>query len=70
MESKITFSGLGPYDLPASHSSRASPLNETVVLHFRVLIDPTREEVVRIAIPNNQALDLAGQIAKAAAAKS
>lgn len=73
MDNKITFSGPGPYDLPVAQSATvqtagwADHTDNTVVLAFRVLADPSRLELVRITVPNNLALDLAGQIARAVA---
>jgi hypothetical protein len=68
MESKITFSGPGPFDLPVAQSSTAgivgsvSRTDNIVRLSFRVLVDPNRPELVRIAVPSSQALDLAEKI--------
>jgi hypothetical protein len=68
MENKITFSGPGPYDLPVAQSSTAeivgsvSRIDNTVRLTFRVLVDPSHPELVRIAVPSSQALDLAEKI--------
>jgi hypothetical protein len=70
MAGKVTFTGEGPFDLPVAQQARCDPGSDAVTLVFRVLVDPSRVELVRIAVLNNQALDLAGEIAQAAATGS
>lgn len=65
--SKVTFHGEGPFDLPVAQQVSAARTGNTVALTFRVLVDPSRVEAVRIAVPSNQALDLVGQISRALA---
>jgi hypothetical protein len=70
MSDDIEFHGHGPFDLPVAQQSSASRSGNTVLVAFRVLTDPNRLVTVRIAVPNNQALELAGQIARGAAEAS
>ena len=66
MNHKIEFHGLDPFDLPVSHRSRAYPGTDAVTLAFLILDPRTNQPItVRIAVPNSQALELAGQIATA-----
>lgn len=64
--SRIEFHGPGPFDLPVAQSVAASPVDNTVVLTFRVLARSNQLEVVRIAVLSSQARGLAVQIASAA----
>ena len=66
MDSKVTFEGSGPFDLPIALVSKAFPGDRTVLLNFRVEIEPGRAEMVRIEVPSDDASDLADQISKAA----
>ncbi len=66
-ESRLIFEGPGPFDLPASQESYAESQGDAVTVGFRVLVDPNQVAAVRIAVLNNQALQLAHQIANAAA---
>ena len=66
MDSKVTFEGSGPFDFPDAQVSLAHPGDQTVLLSFRVEIQPGRTEMVRISVPSSQAPDLADQIVKAA----
>ena len=65
-ESRIEFHGPGPFDLPVAQQSKAYRSGRIVEVAFRVLVDPSRLELVRIAIPYNQALELVAQIRNAA----
>ncbi len=65
-ESRVEFHGPGPFDLPVAQQSKAYRSGHTVEVAFRVLVDPSRLEAVRIAIPSNQALELGVQMTKAA----
>jgi hypothetical protein len=66
MTGALTFSGHGPYDLPVAQLARAESQGDAVSLTFRVLVNPSQMEVVRIAVLNSQALELAAQILEAA----
>ncbi len=63
--SRIEFHGPGPFDLPVAQSVAASPVDNTVVLTFRVLARSNQLEVVRIAVPSSLARDLAVEISTA-----
>ena len=65
MTSTIQFQGPGPFDLPVAQRATAAAETDTVTLMFRIAIDGGRQETVRIAILNNQVLELMGQIARA-----
>ncbi len=65
-ESRVEFHGPGPFDLPVAQQSKAYRSGHTVEVAFRVLVDPSRLELVRIAIPYNQALELGYQMKNAA----
>ncbi len=65
-ESRVEFHGPGPFDLPVAQQSKAYRSGHTIEVAFRVLVDPSRLELVRIAVPNNQALELGFQITHAA----
>lgn len=62
----IQFQGSGPFDLPVAQRATASPGKDAVTLSFDILVNPSQREVVRIAVLNSQALELAAEIAKAA----
>lgn len=66
MASMIEFHGIGPFDLPIAQSSRAAAGSDAVTLTFSLVIDTSRArnrpELVRIAVPNNQARELAAAI--------
>jgi hypothetical protein len=64
--SRIEFHGPGPFDLPVAQSVAARPVDDTVVLTFRVLARSNQLEVVRIAVPSSQARGLAVEISSAA----
>lgn len=68
MTNEITLHGSGPFDLPTAQQARASAGVDAVTLAFRIA-DPLSNSLVtiRIAVPNNQAQELAGQIATASA---
>ncbi len=66
-ESRLIFEGPGPFDLPTAQGSYAESQGDAVTIGFRVQTDPSRAATVRIAVLNNQALQLAHQIANAAA---
>ncbi len=55
---KVKFEGDAPYELPAAQRVRADAQGETVALVFHVLINGDRLEPVRIALLNDQAIDL------------
>jgi hypothetical protein len=57
MTSTIQFQEPGPFGLPVAQSATATAETDTAILTFR-------PGPVRIAVLSNQALDLAGQIAK------
>ena len=59
---RISFEGPGPFDLPVAQAALAAPQGDAVSLSFRVLVDSNRLELVRIAVLNNQALELAAAI--------
>lgn len=65
MDSAIQFQGAGPFDLPVAQRATADAGTTAVTLSFRVLVDPSRVEVVRIAVLNSQALELAAAILRA-----
>lgn len=65
-ESRIEFHGPGPFDLPVAQQSKAYRSGHIIEVAFRVLVDPNRLELVRIAIPSNQALELVSQLRTAA----
>ena len=65
-ESRVEFYGPGPFDLPASQESYAESQGDAVTIGFRVLVDSSRVAAVRVAVLNNQALQLARQIVEAA----
>ena len=67
MSSEIQFRGTGPFDLPVAQSSMATEGTNAVTLSFRLLAQPNHLAMVRIAIPNSQALELAAAIAQAVA---
>lgn len=63
MESRVVFEGHGPFDLPVAQQVHAEAQgSNSVSLSFRLLVDPSRLEVVRIAVLNNQALELLDQL--------
>jgi hypothetical protein len=68
MESSVQFLGSGPFDLPVAQSATAEAGSDAVTVSFRVLVNPSQVAVVRIAVLNSQALELAAAIAQAAAA--
>lgn len=70
MTQSIQFLGSGPFDLPAAQSAKASAGTDAVTLSFRFLMNPSQLGVVRIAVLNSQALELAGAIASAVAKSS
>lgn len=55
-DNKITFDGPGPFDLPTAQQATVYAEGDGVVLSFRVLVNPNRVELVRIALSSNQAL--------------
>lgn len=68
MTNDITLHGSGPFDLPVAQQARASAGSDAVTLAFRIADPLSKQPVtVRIAVPNSQALEFAGQIARAAA---
>jgi hypothetical protein len=69
MESSVQFQGPGPFDLPVAQSATAGPGLVAVTVSFLVLVNPSRPEVVRIAVPNSLALELAAAIVQAAPRK-
>jgi hypothetical protein len=62
----IQFLGSGPFDLPVAQRATATPGSDAVTLSFRIQENPNRMVVVRIAVLNSQALELAAEIATAA----
>jgi len=66
MAGTIQFQGPGPFDLPVAQRAAATAGSDAVTLSFRILVTPSQQEVVRIAVLNNQALEFAAAIAKAA----
>jgi hypothetical protein len=70
MTDQVQFLGSGPFDLPVAQRATATVGTDAVTLSFRILINPSQEGVVRIAVLNSQALELAAAIAAAAAKHS
>lgn len=62
----IQFQGSGPFDLPVAQRATVTRGSDAVTLSFRIFVNPNQQEVVRIAVLNNQALEFAAEITKAA----
>jgi hypothetical protein len=69
MESRFQFLGPGLFDLPVAQSATATPGSDAVTVSFRVLVNPSQVAVVRIAVVNSVALELAAAIATAATSR-
>lgn len=66
MDFSIQFLGSGPFDLPVAQSATAEAGTDAVTVSFRVLVNPSQVGLVRIAVLNSQALELAAAILHAA----
>jgi hypothetical protein len=64
--SEVLFRGPGPFYLPAAQSATAEAGSDAITVSFRVLVNPSQVEVVRIPIVKRQALALAEAIKQAA----
>lgn len=62
-KNEVVFDDLDQMNFPIAQQASVRSSGDTVVLTFQILVAPDRVDQVRIAVPSNQALDLAVVIA-------